>query len=189
MISGIYAILNLVNSKLYIGSTKNFYKRWGVHKSTLRNNKHDNEHLQKSFNKYRQINFIFVIIEHTVDLEIREQFYLDTLKPEYNMKPTAYNMTGYKHKEETKLKISKIKTGKTHSVEAKLNMSRASGNRNEEKWPHKDKAKCKCPECKAKWTLRDKLHMREWRAANREANNAYMREYNKKRKLKAQNSL
>lgn len=55
--SGIYAFLNLITGMFYIGSAKNFYKRYHVHKSLLINNKHDNSYLQRAWNKYGQIKF------------------------------------------------------------------------------------------------------------------------------------
>ena len=37
---GIYRIRNLINNKVYIGSTKNMKVRWAKHKALLRHNKH-----------------------------------------------------------------------------------------------------------------------------------------------------
>jgi predicted GIY-YIG superfamily endonuclease len=67
--SGIYEIINKLNNKRYIGSAQEFKSRWKDHKSSLLNNKHQNKHLQHSFNKYYEIennnsNFLeFHIIE------------------------------------------------------------------------------------------------------------------------------
>ena len=49
---GIYQILNKVNNKRYIGSTVNLYKRKHQHLKELKNNKHGNRFLQRSWNKY-----------------------------------------------------------------------------------------------------------------------------------------
>lgn len=83
----IYKITNKVNGKFYIGSSVNGYARKQVHFSKLRNNKHDNAHFQNSFNKYGESAFVFSIIED-VDaalLQERELFYLQSLKPHYNI--------------------------------------------------------------------------------------------------------
>lgn len=40
--SGIYCIINIYNSKRYIGSSKNIRKRLWGHRAELRHNKHDN---------------------------------------------------------------------------------------------------------------------------------------------------
>jgi group I intron endonuclease len=61
--SGIYQIKNIMNNKIYIGSAYNLYNRFRVHKSTLKNGKHDNGHLQNSYFKYGYNNFLFEVIE------------------------------------------------------------------------------------------------------------------------------
>lgn len=79
---GIYAFLNLITGMYYIGSTKNFYKRYHSHKSLLNNGKHDNSYFQRSWTKYGQINFMFVILAYIKDetkLEEIEQYWLDLL--------------------------------------------------------------------------------------------------------------
>jgi group I intron endonuclease len=61
--SGIYKIENIENGFVYIGSAYNFYNRYRVHKSRLSRGKHDNYHLQKSYNKYGVEKFEFSIVE------------------------------------------------------------------------------------------------------------------------------
>lgn len=63
--SGIYKITNKVNNKIYIGSAKRFKERFSGHISSLKNNKHQNKHLQASWNKYGTDAFVFEIIEIT----------------------------------------------------------------------------------------------------------------------------
>lgn len=61
---GIYSIKNLINKKVYIGQTLNsFYKRFLLHQWKLKNNCHDNKYLQNSYNKYKDENFIFSVVE------------------------------------------------------------------------------------------------------------------------------
>lgn len=60
---GIYQIKNIINGKVYIGSAKDFDDRWGSHLYDLRKNTHINPHLQRSFIKHGEKNFIFGIIE------------------------------------------------------------------------------------------------------------------------------
>ena len=82
-ICGVYKITNRVNGKIYVGSSKNIYERWNQHKDKLRNNCHDNAHLQNAWIKYGENNFKFEIIEEcdpNVQFE-REQYYLNTLNP------------------------------------------------------------------------------------------------------------
>ena len=90
----IYAILNLINNKKYIGSTKNLEKRKSKHLSLLRNQKHHSLSLQSAFNKYGEDNFVFVSLKEITDnTELRkvEQEFLDKFKT-YNKK-YGYNMS------------------------------------------------------------------------------------------------
>lgn len=83
-ISGVYKIVNVINQKFYIGSTKDFNHRWeDEHKYFLNKNKHINPYLQHAWNKYGEQNFKFEIIEECSPDQclIREQYYLDTLTP------------------------------------------------------------------------------------------------------------
>lgn len=86
MISCIYKIKNIENSKIYIGSTKDFKKRKSIHLRRLKLNKHHNIHLQRSYNKNPN-KFIFEIIERCSinELFIKEQEWIDRLNPEYNI--------------------------------------------------------------------------------------------------------
>lgn len=61
--SGIYQIRNIINNKVYIGSAFILYDRFRSHKSSLNSNKHNNNHLQKSYNKYGSESFTFEVLE------------------------------------------------------------------------------------------------------------------------------
>lgn len=89
---GIYRILNIINNKIYIGSTFNLKKRKKRHLSDLKRNVHPNNHLQAAFNKYGVDNFKLEVIELVPRLECeskldfkkrlvdyKEQYYLDAL--------------------------------------------------------------------------------------------------------------
>lgn len=105
--SVIYKITNIINNKCYIGSAVNCRKRRNEHFSNLKLGKHPNNILQRSFNKYGSNQFTFEVIEYVPDknsLIEREQHYLDTLKPEYNICKIAGSRLGVKYSEE-KLKI------------------------------------------------------------------------------------
>ena len=111
---GIYQIRNLINGHIYIGSTeKNFQHRWSRHLAILRKNKHHSRHLQNAWNKYKEENFIFEILEIVTSGQclVKEQEYLDRLKPLYNVNKLATSRRGVKATEETKKKISAVKTG------------------------------------------------------------------------------
>lgn len=63
VIAGIYQIKNLKNNKVYIGQSKNIYSRWTDHRAHLNVGTHDNDYLQKSWNKYGESCFEFTILE------------------------------------------------------------------------------------------------------------------------------
>lgn len=85
MQSGIYQIINTLNNHSYIGSSAKLSKRWTTHKRQLRQGKHHNIYLQRAVDKYGIDNFTFTILEQTDDLFAREQHWIDTLKPAYNL--------------------------------------------------------------------------------------------------------
>jgi len=113
---GIYKIENIINKKLYVGSSVNIYSRWCVHLDLLRKNKHENQYLQNAFNKYGENNFIFNIIEivnDKNDLLNKEQYWIDKLKVcdrtiGYNLNPIAGNSLGRNTSEQTKEKLKLI---------------------------------------------------------------------------------
>lgn len=111
MKSGIYKITNLINSKFYIGSSKNCRCRKNQHFSDLKLNKHCNRYLQRSYNKYGKENFKFEILENCeIDqLLILEQKYIDELKPQYNLGSVVGGdtMSNNPNKAEICAKISK----------------------------------------------------------------------------------
>ena len=114
MSSGIYEIRNTLNGHVYIGSAVDIDRRWKNHISDLRNNKHHSGHLQNAFNKYGRPAFVFSVVE-LCSPEIlieREQYYLDSQRPEYNISPTAGRPLGIKRSKETIQKMSKANTGK-----------------------------------------------------------------------------
>ena len=78
-IIGIYHIRNKINGKIYIGQSKDMKSRWGKHLSELRLNRHDNPHLQSSYNMYGEDAFEFILIgEYDVNLLVeKEQEELD----------------------------------------------------------------------------------------------------------------
>ena len=94
---GIYRILNIKNSKQYIGSTKSsFWSRKTKHYNLLKNKNHYNKHLQNAWNKYGESSFIFEIIEicDILNVEKKEGFYIKKFKT--NEKNFGYNIASVK---------------------------------------------------------------------------------------------
>jgi len=125
MTSGIYQIRNKINKKIYIGSAINIVERWQRHVRLLNRNKHTNKHLQSAWNKYGSENFEFTILEECEKelLIEREQFYLDTLCPEYNICPTAGSQLGTKRTKETRLKMSLAKRNMPNETREKISLT------------------------------------------------------------------
>lgn len=92
---GIYKIENIINNKVYIGSSNNIERRWKEHKRLLNNNKHHSIKLQRAWNKYGSENFKFSVLEECeVDrLLYLEQYYIDKFKSYF---------AGYNSKDKTK---------------------------------------------------------------------------------------
>ena len=91
MKSGIYKIVNKLNNKYYLGSSKDFHVRKLKHFNELRKGKHHNIYLQRAFNKYGEENFEFVIVEECENTFEREQELLNelNLKLCYNVSLSA----------------------------------------------------------------------------------------------------
>jgi group I intron endonuclease len=125
--SGIYQIKNIKNNKIYVGSAVNLGRRKSRHFSELKSGVHGNEHLQRSYDKWGRKSFSFEVIEKVENkkhLVEREQFYLDCLKPDYNMCSRAGSTLGSKRSEETRRKMSESQKGKKHTEESKKKMSK-----------------------------------------------------------------
>lgn len=128
-ISCIYRILNIKNTKSYIGSAIDFNRRKRRHLNLLRNNNHHSFKLQNSFNKYGEENFIFEILEIVTDIEniIKiEQKWIDLEIPLLNMTLIAglNSSMGMKRSDETRNKIKLSLTGKKLSIETKEKISK-----------------------------------------------------------------
>jgi group I intron endonuclease len=143
IISGIYIIRNLLNNKVYIGSSIGIKGRIQKHKSQLRGNYHSNRYLQNAWNKYGEDSFVFEIVEEVngVDREdlmskclVREQWWLNQYKPYikkngYNQSRTSNGNSNAHISEETRLKLSKAHKGRKHSDEIRKRMSEGSKGR------------------------------------------------------------
>ena len=116
--SGIYAIHSAVNGRTYIGHSVNILKRWGQHRTDLRNGKHPNPHLQNAWNKYSESAFEFIILEEcAVELLLeREQYYMNQTVDHYNLCPVAGSRLGTTHTPESKAKMRVSQRGNTNAA-------------------------------------------------------------------------
>lgn len=95
--------------------------------------KSENTIIIRAINKYGLEHFELAILEikdsfKKEDLISREQFFIDSLEPEYNILKKAGNTLGYKHTESTKAKLSEAAFGRIHSLETIARISEALKN-------------------------------------------------------------
>lgn len=97
MTRGVYLIWCTDRERGYVGSSKDVYKRWREHRALLRSGQHDNQALQRAWDKYGGDAFEFSILERVSgDLLGRETFWigeLNTYRAGYNQTPTALPLT------------------------------------------------------------------------------------------------
>lgn len=108
--SGIYKWINTVNNKTYIGSSTNLYARFKNYYSKNFLNRElitNNSCIYKALLLYGHDKFSLEIVEYCNKefLIDREQYYIDILKPEYNILNKAGSSLGFKHSPETLLKF------------------------------------------------------------------------------------
>lgn len=92
-LKGIYMIINKLNGKAYIGKTEDrFIERYWNHKWKLKEKRHENKHLERSWNKYGAGNFEFHVIhrlQESEDINELEKMYIE----HYSSNKNGYNMT------------------------------------------------------------------------------------------------
>jgi group I intron endonuclease len=120
--SGIYRWLNKISNKSYIGSSANLGKRFSNYFSlNYISDPKRNMNIHKALLKYDYSNFTLQILEYCEpsNLITREDDYITSLEPEYNILKKAGSSLGHKHSEETKTKMKNSSLNRTK--EAKLN--------------------------------------------------------------------
>ena len=132
--SGIYAITNKITGECYVGqSIYSIKKRWFYHRWELRYNRHTNPKLQNAWNKYGEDAFELELLEECTDRDTaydRERYYIelrDSFVHGYNQDKGCHGDNGRVISEETRQKIGEKNrinmTGKKHSDETKRKMS------------------------------------------------------------------
>jgi len=103
---GVYRWINKTNLKTYVGSSTNIGVRMYTYYSLLSLAK-SNRLIDRALLKYGFSNFTLEILEYCNEENIleREQYYMDLLKPEYNIVEIAGSTLGYKHTPESLAKM------------------------------------------------------------------------------------
>jgi len=116
----VYKISNIIDNRVYIGSTINLHKRWNEHKRDLLKNKHQNIHLQRFVNKYGLDKLNFSVIETVIDDNIllnREQYYMNITENKFNIaENSSAPMLGKTHTMSAIKKISSHSSGKSNPM-------------------------------------------------------------------------
>lgn len=136
-------ITNKLTNDIYIGQSSDISKRFKNYFSLSYIKSKDNLKIHKALIQEGYSNFSITILEYCdncdkSDLLVREQYYFDKLKPQYNKLKIAGSSLKSKHKEETKTKISKSLKGvneksaqkalsRKYSEDTKLKKSAVSG--------------------------------------------------------------
>lgn len=120
MESGIYALINQDNGKVYIGRTIDSNKRKTTHFWMLKANRHPNNHLQSAWNNGNR--FTFEIIEECEPSRCneREIFWIqhfDSMRNGYNQSLGGETNEGWVCSDETKEKLSESAKGRKFSKE------------------------------------------------------------------------
>lgn len=108
-VCGIYKIENMVNGKVYIGQSKNVYKRFSQHRAKLNSGTHCGRHLQFAWNQYGEECFDFALIEECRqdELDDREIYWIekyDSFTHGYNATVGGGGKRGWKTPKEVVLK-------------------------------------------------------------------------------------
>jgi group I intron endonuclease len=164
MSSGIYCIENMFNGLKYIGWARDIEKRFKKHVWMLKRNKHHNNHLQNSWNKYGENSFkLWIIDEYYKEesLKLMEIYFISFYKSfcddggGYNLTRGGEGKLGHVFTDEAKQLISESKLGKNnfnygkfgkdnphyghiHTSESKSKMSMAVYKRKNPKTKEKD---------------------------------------------------
>jgi group I intron endonuclease len=111
----VYKITNAKTNQYYIGVDSYFPKRLKQHQSMLRNNKHKNNYMQNSYNKYGVENFKFELLlycDSREEMLSKEIIFIREYKSlEYGFNHTigGEGSYGYKHSKESLEKMSSWK--------------------------------------------------------------------------------
>ena len=130
---GIYIVRNMNTFRVYVGQTANFKTRKQNHFNTLRNRKHYNKQLQRSFDKHGEGAFEFQVVFacSKETLTEHEDWILESYRNSpggvYNQKgPADAPMRGHSPSQETREKQRKAQLGRTVPEHVRAKMSASS---------------------------------------------------------------
>jgi group I intron endonuclease len=116
--SGIYGIVETSSGRIYVGSSADVVNRLIMHRSSLRRDCHHNKFLQRSWNKHKEEQFSFVILELCDRSKLYgaeknwTQKYAISAEGVFNVGEITETTFGRRATEETKQKLSVARFGK-----------------------------------------------------------------------------
>ena len=126
--SGIYKI-SLQDGRCYVGQSVDIRRRWYLHRHDLRHRSARSTYFQRAWNKYGEDAFSFEVLEEVEPirelLATREQFWMDSLKPVFNIEPAAGSSLGIKRSMETREKIRAARSKQIFTDETRQKLSLA----------------------------------------------------------------
>lgn len=135
---GIYAIVNTVSGKRYIGQTANIKKRRREHMGGIMRGNHNSRVIRRAVAKYGPQAFVFTLVELCAieALNEREQFWLS-----HYGKPNLYNQSmlsgpprGWKMPDEARQKLIERNRTRVFTQEMRKNMSDAQKGKKLPQW-------------------------------------------------------
>lgn len=115
--TGVYMWIHKSSGKIYVGSAFNLSRRFTEYYSSYYLKRNKSMYICNALGAYGHSEFSLIIIEYinTLDIDkkevrklllLREQNFLDSIQPEFNILKTAGSLLGHKHSPETIAKIS-----------------------------------------------------------------------------------
>lgn len=129
--AGVYRWVNKINGNTYIGSSVNLGRRFRVYYDfsylSVRITK-SKSRIYSAILKHGYSNFQLEILEYSTKENTinREQYYIDLLKPQYNLNSIARSRFGSIHSQEARVKMSISAQGRKHTEETKNLISLAT---------------------------------------------------------------
>lgn len=90
--SGIYLIKNIITKKFYVGKSSDLFNRFKQYDSPAQLKRNKTSLINRKILKFGYSKFIFYVIEFcpSSKLNAREQFYIQNLKPQYNIRKSVH---------------------------------------------------------------------------------------------------
>lgn len=120
--SGVYKIICLINSKIYIGISNSVNRRLNEHRNSLKRGLHANRTLQKDFDLYKERSFLFQPIDFcsSTNARVEEKRLIAKYPIEflYNINKKPF-FKGQTHSESVKKNLSIQNNGKSNKEKRK----------------------------------------------------------------------